>query len=250
MTRNELVAYLDDYLKVAAIPDNSPNGLQVEGRSEVKRIVVAVDACLQTIRAAARSRADMLIVHHGLFWGRHEQITGVMRGRIAALIKSEMSLYTAHIPLDCHDEVGNNVELIRILDLERGAPFGRYKGIDVGYLATARPPVSRDAFAKRLHKELGEKPQVMAFGPSTIRKLAVVSGGAAQLAGAAKDEGCDTYLTGETSHSAYHLAKEARINLICAGHYATETVGVQALGRHVKDRFGLTFRFFDAPTGY
>ena len=247
--RDELVAYLDRYLRVAEIPDSSPNGLQVQGAGRVGKVAFAVDASLQTIRAAAGGGASMLVVHHGLWWGKHEQIVGTMHARIAALIESQISLYAAHLPLDCHDEVGNNVELARILGLRVEAPFGRYQGVDIGVAAVARR-TPRTRFVKMVDAVLRTKASVLPFGPAAVRRVAIVSGGGAMLAEDAARAGCDTLLTGETSHAAYHRAREADINVVFAGHYATETVGLQALRRHLRGRFGLTTAFISAPTGF
>lgn len=248
--RDELVAYLDRYLRVASIPDSSPNGLQVQGADRVARVAFAVDASVKTIRAAAQARARFLVVHHGLWWGRHEQIVGNMHARIAALIENDVSLYAAHLPLDCHDEVGNNVELARILSLTVEAPFGEYKGIQIGVAASGVKPTRRSAFVKAVDRRLGTKATVLPFGPASVRRVAIVSGGGAMLVEAAARAGCDTLLTGESSHAAFHPAREAGINLIFAGHYATETVGLEALRRHVQKRFGFGTVFVSAPTGY
>jgi dinuclear metal center YbgI/SA1388 family protein len=250
MRRQKLVAYLDEYLAIDAIDDRSVNGLQVEGRGTVTRLALAVDASLKTIQGAAKLDADMLIVHHGLFWRRDELLTGIMHKRVAALIRAGISLYAAHLPLDCHAEVGNNAELVRLLGLKRGKPFGRYHGVDIGLTAEPGETLTRYRLARRVSKVLKTKPHVLGFGPERIRQVAVISGSAAELAGQAADAGCDTFITGETSHIAYHLAKEAGINLICAGHYASETVGVRALGRHLRQQFDVDCRFVSNPTGY
>lgn len=250
INRRTLVDYLDGYLEVGSIPDKSLNGLQVEGRGRIKRAAFAVDACLHTIRSAARNRADILIVHHGLFWSGNERITGVMRERIAALIETKMSLYAAHLPLDRHDEVGNNVQLARLLDLSVGERFADYHGVKIGYLAEADKPISRREFAGRVEKALRTRTDILAFGPANIKRVGIVSGAAAEFAAEARDLGCQAFLTGETSHIAYHVAKEARINVVHAGHYATETVGVKALADHLRRRFTLECRFMAAPTGY
>jgi dinuclear metal center YbgI/SA1388 family protein len=248
--RDDLVAYLDRYLRVAAIPDSSPNGLQVQGAGNVTRIAFAVDASVQTIRAAATAPARFLIVHHGLWWGRHEQIVGNMHARIAALIENDISLYAAHLPLDCHDEVGNNVELARLLSLRVDAPFGEYKGVEIGVATSTAKPLRRAAFVKTIERTLKTKAAVLPFGPASVRRVAIVSGGGAMTVEAAARAGCDTLLTGESSHAAYHPASEAGVNLIFAGHYATETVGIEALRRHLRKRFGLASVFVSAPTGY
>jgi dinuclear metal center YbgI/SA1388 family protein len=248
--RDELVAYLDRYLRVASIPDSSPNGLQVQGADRVARVAFAVDASVKTVHAAAKARASFLVVHHGLWWGRHEQIVGNLHARIAGLIESEVSLYAAHLPLDCHDEVGNNVELARMLSLAVEAPFGEYKGVQIGVAASAAKPIRRATLVNVIERKLGTRASVLPFGPASVRRVAIVSGGGAMLAEDAARAGCDTLLTGESSHAAFHPAREAGVNVIFAGHYATETVGLEALRRHVQKRFGVGTVFVSAPTGY
>lgn len=248
--RDDLVAYLDRYLRVAEIPDSSPNGLQVQGAERVTRVAYAVDVSVQTIRAAEKAGADMLVVHHGLWWGRHVQITGTMHARVSGLIRAGMSLYTAHLPLDCHPKVGNNVELARLLSLSVKEPFGAYKGTRIGVIATAARPATLKLFAARVAKTLDCSPEILASGPATVRRVAIVSGGGAMLAEEAAHAGCDTLLTGETLHAAVHPAREAGINVVFGGHYATETVGLKALQRHLAARYGLPGTFLSAPTGY
>lgn len=250
MDRRRLVEYLNEYLDTEAIADRSRNGLQVEGRANVQRVGLAVDACLKTIRRAARMKADMLIVHHGLFWGNDEMITGVMHKRVAALLENGISLYCAHLPLDLHDSVGNNAEIARLLGFQKGPRFGRYRGKDIGYIVEAPDSMARNTLVGKVDRTLKTKSQVLAFGPPRVKRIAICSGGAAELAPEAKDRGCDTYITGETSHIGYHLAKEAGINVIFAGHYASETVGVRALGRHLQRKYALTCKFISDPTGF
>jgi dinuclear metal center YbgI/SA1388 family protein len=250
ITLSALVKHLDEYLRLRDVPDSSQNGLQVEGRPRIDRAAFAVDASLAAIRAAARLRAGILVVHHGLFWGRSERITGVMRKRIGALVENDMSLYAAHLPLDCHEEVGNNVELARLLKLDLGEKFADYHGVKIGYVATARSPLTRPGLARSLEQALRCRVVRLDAGPPRIRRVGIVSGGAADFAAEAKESGCQALVTGETSHNAYHIAVEAGINVLFAGHYASETVGVKALARHVERRFGIGCRFVAAPTGY
>lgn len=248
--RDDIAGYLDDYLRVAEIVDSSPNGLQVQGAARVEKVAFAVDAAVQTIQTAVRGGAHMLIVHHGLWWGTHEQIVGNMHDRIARLIRSDLSLYAAHLPLDCHPEVGNNAELARLFGFDIVDVFASYKGTSVGAVATPQKPLKRGALLKTMEAELGTAPQVLAFGPERIQRAAILSGGGAMFAEEARRAGCDTLITGETSHSAYHMAKESGINLIFGGHYATETVGLRALERHLKKQYPITTKFIPAPTGY
>ena len=250
MKRDRLAAELDDYLRVRDISDSSPNGLQVQGAATVSRVAFAVDASKQTIQSALRSRAQMLIVHHGLWWGSHEQIVGNMHARISALIKGNLSLYAAHLPLDCHPEVGNNVELARLLGMDVTDWFGEYKGTRVGVVARPHKPTSRTKLLKTMESALGVVPEALAFGPATVRRAAILTGEGALFAEEARRAGCDTLITGESSHSSYHMAKESGVNLIFGGHYATETVGLRALERRIKKLYPVTTKFIPAPTGY
>ncbi len=249
VTRDKLVAYLDEFLDVARIPDKSPNGLQVQGSAKVGKIAYAVDASVQTIRAAARAKADMLIVHHGLWWGAHEQIVGNMYQRIAAAIKSDLSLYAAHHPLDCHAEVGNNAELARMFDVNIEATFGNYRGVDIGVMGQLSSPESLTSFTRRINRGLSTDATTMAFGPKQVKRVGIISGGGGPFAEEASRMGCDTLLTGETYHPTFHMAQEARINVVFGGHYATETVGLHALDRHLRGVFSIPTKFIDAPTG-
>ncbi|NIM20679.1 MAG: Nif3-like dinuclear metal center hexameric protein [Candidatus Latescibacteria bacterium] len=251
VSRDRLIRYLNEYLSVTSITDDSVNGLQVEGSARISRASFAVDACLKTIRAAARNRANILIVHHGLFWsGTHQRIIGVMRERILALLANGISLYASHLPLDGHDVVGNNVELSRILGFENLGKFGSYKGTKIGVIARPEKVLRREELVKRLEKKLEAQVEMLPFGPRGVKKVGIVSGDAGFLATNAKEEGCDTLITGETSHVVYHFAKEARVNVIYAGHYASETVGLKALARHIRERFPIVCKFISAPTGY
>ncbi|HER43797.1 MAG TPA: Nif3-like dinuclear metal center hexameric protein [Candidatus Eisenbacteria bacterium] len=250
MKLDKLAAFLDGTLKISDFAaDSSMNGLQVESCSDVKRIATAVDVSEESIRKAAALRADLLVVHHGLFWGDQAPITGVMARRVGLLLSKGVSLYAAHLPLDCHPEIGNNAQLAGLLGLERRQPFGRYHGMIIGICGVPPRPIAPAGIARKLKRSLGADSTIFLFGPNRIRKLGIVSGGGASLALDAASAGCDTLLTGETSHSAYHAAREARLNLVCAGHYATETVGVRALGALVEAELGLPAKFIDLPTG-
>lgn len=248
--RDQITSYLDDYMRVGEIADSSPNGLQVQGTDRVAKVAFAVDVSVQTIRAAVRAGAQMLVVHHGLWWGNHEQIVGNMHARISALVHADLSLYALHLPLDCHPEVGNNVELARLLGLDVEGTFGQYRGTDVGVVASTREPLEREELSRRIEAALGEKPDVLAFGRAKIRRVGILSGLGAMFSEEARRAGCDTLITGETSHTAYHMAKESRVNLFFGGHYATETVGLRALEKVVKKRFPVTTKFLSVPTGY
>jgi dinuclear metal center YbgI/SA1388 family protein len=250
ITRHKLVTYLDTYLDTASITDDAYNGLQVEGAAGISKAVFAVDACLQTVRLAARARANILIVHHGLLWGgRNQPITGIMKDRISLLLSHRISLYASHLPLDSHREVGNNVMLANLLDLDIVGRYASYKGADIGVLGRPKKNLKRSELVRKLEKALHTSAKTLPFGPAVIKKAGIVSGDGAFAIAETKSKAADTLITGETEHIAYHFAKEAKVNMICAGHYATETVGVNALAAHVRERFGIDCEFIPAPTG-
>lgn len=245
-----IVKFLDDTLDMAAFPnDSSLNGLQVEASRDISAITLAVDACEQSIRMAARRRSGLLIVHHGLFWGPQAPVTGIMASRIRLMMEKKVSLYACHLPLDCHPEIGNNARLCSLLGVDSPARFGDYHGIEIGLCGKLGSPMSVESLTAKVGRITGSGVSSYAFGPSRIRKIAVVSGGGASLLEDAWKAGCDAMLTGETSHSAFHAALEYGINLFCAGHYATETFGVKALGELVESKLGLKTWFADLPTG-
>jgi dinuclear metal center YbgI/SA1388 family protein len=250
MKRSDLVAYLDDLLRVDEIEDVSNNGLQVEGAADVQRIACAVDASLATFEAARDADAHMLIVHHGLFWGKPVLLTGIHRQRIQTLLEAELSLYAVHLPLDLHPEVGNSATLARWLGLTDVAPFGEYQGMDIGVSGSLPVPLALPDLVTEVEAHLGEPVLVTwPFGSSQAMRIGIVSGGGAFLVGEAAEAELDTILTGEPSHMVYHEARERGINVIFAGHYATETVGLRALADHLAVRFDLDIVFLHLPTG-
>lgn len=249
MELNRLVEYLDAYLEVSAVPDFSgaANGLQVENSGRVTKIAAAVDATQATIDAATEAGADLLLVHHGLFWDGEPRITGRRYRRLARLLKADIAVYGSHLPLDVHPEVGNNAVLARALGIEIAGRFSEYKGQPIGFWGTV--DVSREALAARLDQTLGARVKLVAGGPERIRRVGVITGGAAGEVHSAADAGLDAFVTGEGSHHHYFDAEEAGINLYLGGHYATEVWGVQALARHLEAEFGLPWTFIDRPTG-
>jgi dinuclear metal center YbgI/SA1388 family protein len=249
MKLDELTRYLDEYLSLKDIKDypNAANGLQVEGGNDVKRIVTAVDGSIAAMKAAVERKADMLIVHHGILWNGLKPIVGPLRARIATLIKNDVSLYSAHLPLDAHPEIGNNVMLAKLLGLEVDGRFGDYHGTRIG--VSARCEVSLEDLVARMEKGLNVAVKIVPSGGKSVRRVGIVSGGGADSIAEAFDEKIDTLITGECSHQEYIEAEELGVNVIYAGHYATETLGVAALGEHLARKFGLEHSFFDYPTG-
>jgi len=249
MKRDELVAYLDDTLDIHTYPDPSLNGLQVEGKYEITKVAVAVDATLATFEQAADVGADMLIVHHGLFWGDAEPITGMMGRRIRYLLERDISLYAAHIPLDAHRELGNNWGLANILGMTDLEPFGQWQGHDIGVKGAFPNPLLLRDLADQIEKELGESVLVHAGGAMEISTLGIISGAAARDVATAADEGLDAFLTGEPKHDTFALPFERGINALFAGHYMTETVGVNLLAGRLRETFNLETEFLLLPTG-
>jgi len=247
MNRREIEGYLAEYLDVKGFSDSALNGLQVEGKDEVRRLAVAVSACSEAFRKASAGGADALIVHHGLFWKEEwpKPVAGIFRDRLKVLLSAECSLFAYHLPLDAHPEVGNNAVAARELGLEELRPFAEYHGRCIGFEGRLREPLQRSAFIERLESFFGHRAFLVPAGPERIARVGVVSGGAAREAEAAVALGLDAYVTGEPGEPATYLCREAGINFAALGHYATERVGVRALAAHLHSRFGLDAFFIE-----
>jgi dinuclear metal center YbgI/SA1388 family protein len=248
----ELVDWLDDRLAVAAIPgDDSNNGLQVEASEVVRKAVFGVDATQALIDRAAETGADFIFVHHGLSWGGgFRRLQGLDARRIGALFRAGISLYAAHLPLDAHPEVGHNACLARLLGLCDTRHFARYHGADIGVAGRLSPPRRAGDLARVLIDGIGGEQTVYGDPACELRTVGVISGGAG-LDGvlAAAAEGLDCLVTGEVTHTAYHVVAETGLTVIAAGHYASETPGVHAVMAEVAARFGIQTEFIDLPTG-
>lgn len=249
MKRDELVAYLDSYLRIGEIADYGPQGLQVEGKGEVRKIVATVDSHQPCVEAALERGADLLLVHHGLFWGHEKRIVGSFGKLVRTFIENGLNLYAAHLALDAHPEVGNNAALARLLGLTVTDWWGNAKGTPIAALAEFPEPVSMDELTARYEAAVGSVKLALAHGPAAIRRVGILSGFGATSIQQAADLGCDAFVTGETSHAQFYEALNAGLNVLYGGHYGTETVGVQALGRHLAEKFGVEFEFVDLPTG-
>lgn len=252
MKANELASYLDNALDSDCFASNDPsrNGLQVDGDGrELSRVAFAVDACVETIERAAAAGADMLVVHHGLFWKDIELVVANHRKRLLALLSTGIALYASHLPLDAHSELGNNAALADRLGIQDRQRFGQWKGSLIGWKGSLAEPVSLDK-ALSLVLSSGELPlHVLPFGPERITSVGVVSGGGAAEMYQAIDEGLDLFVTGEIGHEEYHHALENGISVIAAGHYQTETLGVRRLAAHLGSEIGMDTIFIDVPTG-
>jgi len=246
---NELREYLDGYLRVAQVPDwgGALNGLQVDSPREIGRIAVAVDAAGATVEAAVAWGADLLLVHHGLFWDGNQPVTGRRYRRLKAILDADLAVYSAHLPLDVHPEVGNNAVLARELGIDPRGSFAEYKGMPIGVWGELE--TTRGELVERVARVLGGPVHVVPGGPERIRRVGVITGGAGDEVGAAARAGLDAFVTGEGKHHNFFDAEEGGINLLLGGHYATEVWGVRALARHLEERFGLEWTFLDHPTG-
>ena len=248
---NELVAFLDDLLGFEANLDypGAWNGLQVEGPHEIRRVAVAVDASERIIGRGAASDIDFLIVHHGLFWDPDRRLTGHRFRKVDLLLQSKMGVYASHLPLDRHPEVGNSALLLRGLGAEPEAPFGEGKGASVGW--TAPVDLTHAELIARLESHLPGAPiRPFWFGDPRITRVAVVTGSGADFMPEAAEKGIGTLITGEAAHQHFAMAQELHMNLILAGHYATETGGVRAVGQKLKETFGLPVTFLDDPSPF
>lgn len=245
MQRNDLEAYLNAFLRVSEFRDYCPNGLQVEGRADVRVIVSGVTASAALIAAAVEAGANAILVHHGYFWrGEDARITGMRRRRIGALLERDVNLFAFHLPLDAHPEVGNNAMIARRLALQAEGTFGEQS---LGVHGRLAAPVTLADFAALVEAELGRAPLVLGDPQRTVQRVAWCTGAAQGYFEEAARLGVDAYLTGEASEQTYHLAQESGVAFVAAGHHATERYGVQALGEHVSARFGLQHRYIDIP---
>ena len=240
MKAKEIVEFLDRELRIAEIEDLSLNGLQVEGKKEINRVGFAVDGSYETLLSGKENGVDMLVVHHGVFWGKPETICGPIYQKLKVLIENQISLYAAHLPLDIHPTLGNNAQIAKIVLETCGRQIGDY-----GYIAEVDIELSE--VTRRIESRLETKCKVYPCGKESLKKIAISSGGGASMLPLAIKEGADLFITGEPRLSSYFLAKESGINLIFCGHYATETVGIKALMAEIQKRFDLDCLFLDLP---
>lgn len=244
----DVVSFLDDYLRVDQTRDypRALNGLQVEAEGPVTQFAVAVDASEKVIHGV-KDWADLLIVHHGLFWGGNGPLTGPLFRKVKALVESGTALYSVHLPLDSHAEVGNAAVLARSLGLKGMEPFGDYEGAPVGWRGKVGTSVAD--LKTNLEDVLGGPVKVLPGGPDPIESVAVVTGGGASFIGEAAASGVHALITGEANHHHVLESAELGVTTLLGGHYATETFGVKAVADLLKDRFMIEGTFVDAPTG-
>lgn len=241
--RDSLEAYLASMLDINRFRDYCPNGLQVEGRLEVGRLVTGVTASRALIEAAIELEADAMLVHHGYFWRNEDpRIIGVKFQRIKLLLDNRINLFAYHLPLDAHPEVGNNAQLATILHLKADGRFGEN---DLGWIGTAHEAGTLGQLAARIETELGRAPLVIGDLNQSVGKVAWCTGAAQSFLAEAAAAGADTYLSGEISESTVHLARESGVAYISCGHHASERYGVKALGNHLASQFGIAHHFID-----
>ena len=246
---DEIVAWLDDLLEPQAFADYCPNGLQVPGTGEVGRLVTGVSAGLELFERAGGSGADLVLVHHGLFWGSGPQgIDPLTYRRLKLLIERGMALAAYHLPLDAHPQVGNNALLSEALGATSSEPFALHEGRPIGTVARFDPGIGRNELVDRIIAATGgREPLVFPCGPDHVERVGVVSGAGASYLPDAVAAGLDAFVTGEPTERVMNEATEAGITFVAAGHYATETFGVRRLGELLAERFGLGHEFIDVP---
>lgn len=253
MTLKELDVYLNSFLKKENYSnDISRNGIQIENSApdskQIKKVAFAVDACEATVLEAARIGADVLFVHHGLFWGGCETITGTFYKRVSPFIKNDIALIGYHIPLDANKPCGNNWGLASRIGLTKVKTFGSWRGMEIGVYGSLKKTMSVEELSDKILA--GQKPsQVLAFGKKEIKTVGIISGGAGEDFEQAAALSLDAYVTGEVEHQLYHSIKETGINVIAGGHYQTETVGVNLVMAKLKKEKKIDVEFIDIPTG-
>ncbi len=243
---DQLVRYCDQLLEAKRFRDYCPNGLQVEGRQQVQRLVTGVTACQALLDEALDWQADLVLVHHGYFWkGEAAAITGIKRKRLHTLLVNDLNLMAYHLPLDAHAELGNNAQLAKRLGITLEGPLEPGQDPAIGNMGQLEQPLTLAAFAERVEQVLGRVPQLVVGGEHSIQRVALCTGAAERMIDLALEQGADLYLSGEISEPVVHTAREAGIHYCGAGHHATERYGVQALGEHLAAQFGLEHRFID-----
>ncbi len=244
--RNEIVAYLDDLLAAPTFADYGPNGLQVPGAIDVSRVISGVSATLELFERAIERNAELVLVHHGIFWGESGALSPLQANRIRALLTHDINLVAYHLPLDAHLTHGNNALLAEKLGFSVEAPFGDYKGSSIGVLCNSEP-IGGVELAERIEQRIGRRPLHFACGPPELRRIALISGAAADYIHEAAAAGADAFITGEPVERVQANAKELGIDFFAAGHHATEILGIERLGDLVAERFGVEHEFIDIP---
>ena len=246
MNNLELERLLNEKLSTDRINDYAPNGLQVEGKAEIKKIITGVTASQALIDYAVAQQADAILVHHGYFWKSENPCIRGMKGkRIKTLLVNDINLYGYHLPLDVHPELGNNAKLAQLLGISDLQPLEN-SATSIPVLGTLKDPVTAEEFAQRIEQVLHRKPLICTEnGPHLIRKVSICTGGGQGYIDLAAAQGCDAFITGEVSEQTIHSAREQGIHFFAAGHHATERYGIKALGEWLATEYGLDVEFKD-----
>jgi dinuclear metal center YbgI/SA1388 family protein len=246
---DDVVKWLDGELKTSSIADypGAMNGLQLANTGEIGRIIAAVDASLPVIIAAAQGGPGLLIVHHGMFWQGVQPVTGAFYRKLKIAMDANLAIYSSHLPLDVHPEIGNNILMARAILLKEPKPFLDQKGFPIGVRGTWAG--SRAELLSSLEKALGGRVHLCAGGPENINEVVIITGGAGSEVAKIAASGVDTFITGEGPHWSYPLAEELGINVFYGGHYATETFGAKALAEITSKRYAISWSFLDHPSG-
>lgn len=246
--RKILVDYLDQFLQVNTIADYAPNGLQIEGKAEISKIITGVTASQALLDEAIAEKADAVIVHHGYFWkGENPEIIGIKKQRLQTLLKHDINLFAYHLPLDIHPELGNNVELAKLMDWQIKDQFDTGADVPLGLIGQLPKPMTIEQLADQCFEKLGQTPRVINAGEHLVKVVAWCTGAAQDFITQAKFAGADVYITGEVSERTYHEAKELGIHFLACGHHATERFGIKALGEHLQQQFDIDVKFIDIP---
>jgi dinuclear metal center YbgI/SA1388 family protein len=249
MKKMEIIHYLDRLLDVHRIRDYSLNGLQVDFSGDIKKIAFSVDAGNDVLHAAVEAGADLLVVHHGLLWKQPVKIVGEQYKRLNTCFNGNLGVYAAHLPLDMHNQFGNNAQMAQQLELKEVLPFGHYQGMYIGCFGQLASPIPQDRISNLLENYLNVAPVLHLNGSKMVHTIAMVSGsGSSELIAEAIDKGIDLLLMGENKHALFHDVMDNHLNIGFLGHYASETFGVKALQSHLEERFHVETVFLDFPT--
>ncbi|KKR07513.1 MAG: hypothetical protein UT32_C0010G0030 [Parcubacteria group bacterium GW2011_GWC2_39_14] len=249
VSRDKIVSFCSDYLKAENFQDYCHNGLQICGTDKVGKIVIGVTLSKRLIESAIQKKADMIIVHHGLFmkhFGEFPVIEGVWCERLKLLLNNDINLCGFHLPLDAHPLIGNNISIINALGLQKVCGLVE-DGQSIGYVGAYKKAVDRDKFVELVNKKLETKSVVLSFGASQVKRVGIVSGGASPTWVTAQKLGCDTFITGDLRESVVRPAEEAKMNVINAGHYNSERFGIMNLGKLIQKKFKVPVEFVEIP---
>lgn len=250
MTRDELIKHYYELLDISSFDDISLNGLQISmSDKEIRKVAFAVDASMDSIAIAADEKADLLFVHHGLFWGAPIAISGMHYHRVKKALESDMGLFACHIPLDAHPLYGNNAQMALRLGMTSYDPFGTFKGRYVGFKGRLPFPMTVAEISRILGFDEEHGLRTICFGKDMVETVGIISGSASGDVRDAIDENLDCFVTGEAEHSHFHLVKESNMNMIAGGHYRSEVFGVKAVMRYTEKELGIESFFIDAETG-